>query len=669
MNNAWQNIFGKTRRWFSKLPILAPKKNGDEHAKMDKLLALNLARKRLIPTWQQFKLIGKFLEPAEKKAIGLLFLVAVAGTLSWGVEMVLRHRTIVPQIGGEYSEGIVGNISALNPLYITVNQTDADLTRLIYAGLFRYDEKLNLAPDLAESYQIDATGKIFTVKIKKNLRWQDGEPITAEDVGFTLQRAQDPESQSPLWISFQGVEFNKIDDFNFTLTLPEPFAPFTHLLTTGILPEHLWQEVAPANTKLSNLNLKPLGAGSFMFSTFNKDTRGNIKSYTLKPNPYYHGEKPFIQTLIFKFYNDWPSAIDALHNRQVKGLGFLPKDQKEKISRRSLKINTLRLPYYSALFFNGKKNLLFKSQPLKQALALAIDKNQLITTALKGDGVAINGPILPGQVGYTRAFWVNNDANRAGQILDTDKWLKINREEFLDKKIKELYQEWLDAEKAKQTAAGATKKKLTAEEQAAQKKSADEKLAEITKELEANISPQQNVFRHKNNYGLTIKITTLNQPEFSQTAALIKEAWQDLGAQVTLELLEQDQLKDAIKNRNYEVLLYGVLLGADPDPFPFWHSSQTLAPGLNLSGFANRQADDLLEKARATYDAVSRAKLYYDFQKILSTELPAIFLYSTTYLYPTDSSVMGFNQYRIFQPADRFNGINNWYILTKSRWK
>ena len=142
-----------------------------------------------------------------------------------------------------------------------------------------------------------------------------------------------------------------------------------------------------------------------------------------------------------------------------------------------------------------------------------------------------------------------------------------------------------------------------------------------------------------------------------------------MGIQVNLELLELNQLKEAIKNRNYEVLIYGVLLGADSDPFPFWHSSQTTSPGLNLANFINRTADDQLEKARASFDLTERTKLYYNFQKILAADLPAIFLYTTTYLYPMDMSVQGFNQYRIYQPADRFAGIGKWYLRTRSGWK
>ncbi|MEK9158414.1 MAG: ABC transporter substrate-binding protein [Patescibacteria group bacterium] len=641
------------------------------HERLDERLVLGLSSKKGFPTWQQLKFLGKFLKPGEKKTITLLFLVIVAGLISLGAELVLKHYVSLPAPGGEYIEGVVGAPQTINPLFSLLNTADADLSRLIYAGLFKYDEAMKLVPDLAESYTISQDGRTISIKLKKDLTWQDSEPLTAEDVGFTISRIQDPETQSPLWVSFQGVAFEQTDELNFSLILPEAFSPFLNLLTVGILPEHQWQEISPANMKLSSLNLKPTGAGPFMFSAFSKDNRGNIKSYTLKTNPSYHLGQPYIKNITFRFFNDFESGLEALRNRQIHALNFLPKDQKDKINRKGVKVYPLRLPYYTAAFFNQKKNLLLKSLPLRQALAYSLDRNQIVANALKGEGMVINGPILPGQVGFTQDFKLKYDPIQAQQLLDKDGWNKISREDFIAKRKQELYQAWLDARKAKTVtvAAGQKAPKPTAEEIAAQNKAAQEFLTQTAEQLTNEINSRQNVFRHKNNFGLTIKITTLNQPEFLQTAALIKDTWQDLGIQVNLELLELNQLKEAIKNRNYEVLIYGVLLGTDSDPFPFWHSSQTTSPGLNLAGFINRTADDQLEKARANFSLTERTKLYYNFQKILAADLPAIFLYTTTYLYPMDMSVQGFHQYRIYQPADRFAGISKWYLRTQGGWK
>lgn len=660
LNGQWEGflgIFGK----FSK----------HQQAKIQKHLDLKLVANlapRKIPTWRQLSQLSKFLNPAEKKLIVAAGIIALASGLTLLGEFVLSHRVAAPADGGEYTEGLIGAPIAINPLFAPLNQTDADIARLIYAGLFKYDRSLNLLPDLAEKFTLDKNGKIYTVTLKPNLVWQDNEPLTVDDVAFTLEAAQNPETKSPLLAGWQKVKFNKIDNLNFTLELESPFAPFPHLLTLGILPAHLWQEVAPANLKLSSNNLKPIGAGPFMFASLSKDSRGNLKSYSLKQNPNYHLKKPYLEQITFKFYPDVNTAMEALRNRQVLGLSYLPKDQKEKISQKSLNLASWRLSQYTALFLNQKNNLLLKSQPLRQALNLAVNRSQIITQVLKNEGVPAYGPFPPSSLGATQDFKTDQDLNKANVILDSDKWNKISREKFLEKREQELYNTWLEQQKA-QNPDFFKKKKLTTEEQDGWNKKKADFVAQTKKDLEAGLSQTQTFFREKNNYGLGVTLTALNQPEFSKTASLLKEWWQELGIQVNVNLVDAGQIREIIRNRSYEILLYGVVTGTDPDPYPLWHSSQVVNPGLNLANYTNRGADELLEKARASSDKNERIKLYHQFQKLLASDIPAIFLYHSTYLYPIDRSVKGIDLHLLAQPADRFNDITNWYMRTKSGWK
>ncbi len=642
-----------------------------QQAKIQKHLDLKLVADltpRKIPSWRQFKQLPKFLNSTEKKFISAAFIIMIASSLTLLGEFILSHRVTMPGAGGEYTEGLVGAPSAINPLFASLNQVDADISRLVYAGLFKYDRLLNITPDLAEKFTLDKSGKIYTVTLKPNLKWQDGELLTVDDVSFTLNLAQSPETQSPLLAGWQKVKFNKLDDLNFTLELDSPFAPFPNLLTLGILPMHLWQEVDPANLKLSSNNLKPIGAGPFMFASLSKDGRGNLKSYTLRQNPNYHFSKPYISQIIFKFYPDVNTAMEALHNRQVLGLGFLPKDQKEKISQKSFNLASWRMAQYTALFLNQKNNLLLKSQPLRQALGLAADRAQIITQILKNEGVPAYGPFPPSAIGATQDFKTGQDMSRANLILDSDKWNKISLEKFLEKREQELYNTWLEQEKAKNPEFF-KKKKLTDEEQNDWNKKKTEFQEQTKKDLLKDLSPTQIFFREKNNYGLTVTLTALNRPEFSKTASLLKEWWQELGIQVSVNLVDAAQIREIIRNRSYEILLYGVVTGADPDPFPLWHSSQVVNPGLNLANYTSRAADDILEKARASLDKNERIKLYYQFQKLLASDIPAIFLYHSTYLYPIDRSVKGIELHLLSQPADRFNDIASWYIRTKSGWR
>ncbi len=145
-------------------------------------------------------------------------------------------------------------------------------------------------------------------------------------------------------------------------------------------------------------------------------------------------------------------------------------------------------------------------------------------------------------------------------------------------------------------------------------------------------------------------------------------AWEAIGVKTNLNVLSAKNFKEAVKNRNYEALLWTQNLGRDPDLFPFWHSSQTSFPGLNLTSFSNRQADTILEEARNTIDAQKRILLYVDLQKIIANEVPAIFLYQKSYLYAVSKKVNGVEINNLGASADRFDGAENWYIKKWLKW-
>ena len=145
--------------------------------------------------------------------------------------------------------------------------------------------------------------------------------------------------------------------------------------------------------------------------------------------------------------------------------------------------------------------------------------------------------------------------------------------------------------------------------------------------------------------------------------------WRAMGIKTTIQTIGSNQIvKDILRDRNYEVLLYGEIVGADPDPYPFWHSSQITYPGLNLALFINRTADKLLEDARATTTEKVRAEQYEKFQEILAKEIPAIFLYTPTYNFVASKDIKGIKLEQAFSPSDRFNDLGNWYLKTKRQW-
>ena len=111
--------------------------------------------------------------------------------------------------------------------------------------------------------------------------------------------------------------------------------------------------------------------------------------------------------------------------------------------------------------------------------------------------------------------------------------------------------------------------------------------------------------------------------------------------------------------------MFGEILGLIPDPFSFWHSSQSSDPGLNLSLYQNTEIDQLLEDARQELDMMTRIDLYKKFQEQITNDYAAIFLYDPTYIYPVHKGIQGIKPALIIETSGRFVDIENWFIETK----
>ncbi|MBI4239469.1 peptide ABC transporter substrate-binding protein [Candidatus Uhrbacteria bacterium] len=593
------------------------KKGKTNHTALDQELVTSLSPFRF-PRFKQLKYLPKILSRQEYLVIKALLVVIVVNVVFLGWRGYVGATTPTPSSGGIYTEGLVGFPRSINPVLVANNDVDRDLVNLVFSGLLRYDSDRKIIPDLAESYEVSQDEKTYTFYLKKNIQWHDGEPLTADDVVFTFSRVQDQRVKSPYYASYKDVRIEKKDDSTVQFILPAPFAPFLDLATRRIVPQHAWREVAPENFFLSALNVKPIGSGMWKFHSLKKDRDGTIRSYTLVRNDNYYGTKPFLQKFAMKFYPDVESAIQALKNGNVDGISFLPRELRDRlVQHRGLQYYTFHLPQYTALFFNQYQNADLKAKAVRQALAYSIDKERLVREILKGEGSVIHAPILPGFVGYdeaARAYAL--DLEKARGLLETAGWKKdtsgmYGKEERTD-----------------------------------------------TKKNDSNASKTR---------ALKITLTTVNTPENSRVAEVIKENWESLGVGVELQVVESTVIKnEVIDPRNYQALLYGEIIGSDPDLYPFWHSSQSQAPGLNLSVYSNSDADTLLEQGRQVGQTEKRAEIYKKFQGILTEELPAIFLYNPTYNYVVSSDIQGVSDKKqIVYPSDRFVDIANWYKKSK----
>lgn len=556
-----------------------------------------------IPSWHQLKQLPKVLDKQEKIRFRAAYALLIFGVIGLFGAWFNNNSTSQADYGGTYAEGLIGTPNFINPAFAT-SDVDRDLVKLVFSGLMNTDNNGNLIPDLASGYSIDAEQKIYTFELRNDVKWHDDMPFTADDVVFTVERIKNPEYKSPLRSSFNGVTVNKLDDYRVQFILDKPFAAFLSILTIGILPEHLWYSIPDFGAELAELNKKPIGCGPYKFATLTKDSSGNVKNYILEANHNYHLGRPYIDELTLKFYQDFETAAAALQNKNVDGLMYLPKSYKEQIKNHSVVYKNLQSPQYTALFFNPQQNGLLNDLKFRRALALATDKNKILQDALNNDGQVIQGPILPGSLGY-------------------------------DENVKDL----------------------------------DYDLEAAKKELESlgwTLKEGSN-YRQKNEQELTLKLTTIDQEENIKATNIIKDAWEALGIKVELDIIAKSKVRqDIIEPRNYQVLLYGQIINVNAGPYPFWHSSQGAAPGLNLSIFSNSDIDKTLEKLRNSNNDLEKADLLNTFEKKLLEQHLAIFLYNPTYTYPVAKKLKGIDGLKFINlPADRLASISTWFIKTK----
>jgi peptide/nickel transport system substrate-binding protein len=547
--------------------------------------------------------MSKFLNFREKLIVFSLLFLAAASFIFWMAHIYLGLTKPVPKIGGEYVEGIVGQPLYINPLLSQTSEADSDLVQLVYSGLMKYDSEGKLENALAESYEISDDQRTYTVHLRKNLTWQDGEPLTASDVFFTISILQDPAYKSPLRQNWQGVEVSQVDDYTLNFNLSSPYFGFLDSLTIGILPKHIWGNIAPEKFSLADYNLRPIGSGPYKFVTLQKSSTGEILSYELKSfDKYFEGE-PYISRFIVNLYPDEDTMITAYNKKEIKGMETVDPDKIGNIkNKKSTIIKELSIPRYFSVFFNQTKSVPLADDGVRKALSQAVNRKEIIDKVLDGRGTEIFSPFLTNTEEFNPDIDKRDfDLRRAGELLDQAGW-----------KLKE----------------GET-------------------------------------VRQKNGTKLQFNLYTADWPDLTDTANILADQWKQVGADVSVKSLSVTDLQqNYIRPREYEALLFGQVTSFNPDLYPFWHSSQRQDPGFNLGMLKNNNADNLLSDIRQDLNSADRIQKYKDFQKILADEAPATFLYSPYYLYPVSSEVGGMNTKKINSPYLRFADVSHWFVKT-----
>jgi len=371
-------------------------------------------------------------------------------------------------------------------------------------------------------------------------------------------------------------------------------------LCFGILPQHIWQKLEPTEINQSTYNLKPVGSGPFQFIFLENSEKDGIKNYNLKRNKNYHKKTPYLEQITFRFYQDFTQATQALEKKEINGLGYVPQNFKEKI------IGLNKIKYYPlnlpyyTAIFFNLDDSYLKDKNVRQALALLTPKKEILNTILDQDGLIMDGPVLPSSI-----------------LLNPN----IKKYEYNPQLAREILKN-------------------------------------------AGWENDENGFLKKNGDILEISLTTIEKTDFSKIAILLRQSWKEANIKIKLISVPAEQIQEVIKTRNFQIFLYGILPKTDFNPYFFWHSSQKIFPGLNLTGFNNRRVDELLEKAYYLNDIEIQKEYYNEFQEIIAANVPAIFLYNTTYGYFLDKKIKGIGISQINHPKDRFQDVENWYIKT-----
>lgn len=550
-----------------------------------------------------FKLsqLVKSFSQKERLLFGAACLIFITSAVLLGIATFYGKTVAEPVEGGSYVEGIVGQPIAINPLIVGDNDADRDLISLLFANLF----------DLAENYKVDETQKIWTITLKENLKWSDGEPLTSDDVIFTITTIQDPETRSPIFATWQGVLAERMSEREIRLTLKNPYAFFLdNIKSLRIAPQHVFDNIPPQNFRLSDFNLKPIGSGPYKFVSFDKRDDGFIQEYALTGNKYYPLKNPFIKNFKIKFFPNRLEAINAFNIKAIDGLAGWDQSDLANI-KIDHKIISIDRPRYYAIFFNQSVNPILREKEVRSALAMAVDKQKILNETLGGQGVLVNGPIPPTVDGYDPKIFENESFSmeKAANALEKSGW-KIGDDGIRSKTI------------------GKSKLKM-----------------------EFDIVVPEAKF-------------------LIDSANLIRDDWKKIGVSLNPVVMKlSDVINNAIKPRNYQMILFGNTLNSNPDIFSFWHSSQRFDPGLNLAIFSDKNVDSLLENIRQNPDENARRQDLSKLQKIINDAKPAIFLYSPKYLYATSKSLGGFSAKSIAFSANRFEKVNEWYLKTARVFK
>lgn len=535
--------------------------------------------------------------------VALIGLMAIASVGAVFLDQAERSG-LTPAYGGTYVEGVVGVPQYLDPV-LASTELDADVVRLVFSGLTQLSRDGSVVPDLA-AFTTDDGGKVWTFTIRSDAKWQDGVPVTAADVAYTVSLVQDKAYVGPYSDAFHAVKVEVLSDHLVRFTLPEAFGAFAVNTTLPLLPAHLLSGVSYNALPRQVFNQRPVGTGPF------RVVEADARQVTLAASEDFYAlhperRRPYLDRLILRSYPDTTQALTALSRGEIDGAGGLTTSDAERVrGTKNATLYSFPTSDVTALFFNLRPDkATFRDRTVRQAIATAIDRGKVLDAAADGRGRVADEMVPPTSWAYVKdiARYPHSTAE-AAKMLDAADWKDHDGDGIRD----------------------------------------------------------------KNGVKLAFTLSTSDEPARVAAALQIVNDLREIGIAVRLQSVPFAQLLDTIvPSRSYDALLLGITGSGDPDPYPLFHSTEVADPGHNFSGYFTLPIDRALESARKTSDQTRRLELMTPVFQAIATDVPVVFLYFSDYLYAQDSQVHGLRIMPIVTPSDRLWNAADWYVKTEIR--
>ena len=503
--------------------------------------------------------------------------------------------TTTPKKGGHVVEGNFTDVRTFNSM-LSSDTASNQVIGLMFEGLLNYRKNGDLIPALAADLpKTSSDGLTYTFKLRPNLKFSDGQPLTSDDVKFTYQLAFDSQ-----YAAVASPRRGDLSKYIASIDTPDPqtviikttqvFAPFlaNHALY-GILPKHVLGSMTAAQINTADFNTAPsVTSGAFKFVKWDKG-----QQVTMARNDNYWAGAPYLDQWIYKVLPDSVAVTNQLKTGEID-IGPVDPGQFDALKTTStVAMSEFPVPTFTFYAYqldpSKPAGPLFQDKAVRQALLYALNRDQIVSAVFFGHGTVANSVEPPTSWAYKDkpATLIKFDKAKAESLLDSAGWAKGS-----------------------------------------------------------------DGIRAKN--GLKLKFTMITNAGNKQRESMLQimqQSWHDIGVEATPSLIQFPQLVSQIVSiRTFDVFLVGFNWAQDPDVSPLYHSRNTAAGGFNGAFFKNDQADQLLDQALTTLDKTKRKQLYSQFQDLMSDLQPSPVILFNTGIYGVNTRVQGtdfgpFNQF------------------------